>query len=57
MHVDTVGMLAYMTIDDNAQQNSDVKKKKASNEREIHDSPSSALQIIILIINITIGMI
>ena len=52
-----------MTIDDNAFQNSDVIKNGIkciiANEicDEICDSPSSALQIIILIIEITIGMI
>ena len=50
-----------MTIDDNAQQNSDVKKNGIkciiANGRYIRDSPSSALQIIVLIIEITIGRI
>ena len=49
----------YVTIDDNAQQNSYVKQWRQMyfSEWEIRDSPSFALKIIVLIIETTIGMI
>ena len=52
-----VNTFACVTIDDNEQQNSDVKKwhQMYCREWEIRDSPSE-LQIIVLIIKITKGM-
>ena len=52
----TVGMFMYMTIDDNAQRNSDIKKLRQIyySRWKICDSPSSVLQIIVLIIETTL---